>query len=156
MRLLHNIFTLKTLILTWFIRAKSRGEVNQLTCIQSLNRKWRRRGSQSNFSMIVWMNIFLSVLIRSLWTLIMHKSESLSSDIVDRSHVLARLSVLNGRSTVQVVAGRVSNMIIASRTAGNKSVFFTKSTQPYSFCLMDSFLFMSYHDIASCSKLSIW
>ncbi|KAH3754076.1 hypothetical protein DPMN_188735 [Dreissena polymorpha] len=60
-----------------------------------------------------------------------------------------------GRSTVQVVAGRVSNMIISSSTAGNKSVFLTKSTQSYSFCLMVNFLLMSYHDHASCSKLSI-
>ncbi|KAH3812484.1 hypothetical protein DPMN_140918 [Dreissena polymorpha] len=56
-------------------------------------------------------------------TLIVHNPESLSSDMVDLSHVLTRLSVLNDCSTDQVVAGRVSSMIIASRTAGNKSVF---------------------------------
>ncbi|KAH3822462.1 hypothetical protein DPMN_124241 [Dreissena polymorpha] len=53
----------------------------------------------------------------------MHNPESLLLDMVDLSHALTRLSVLNDRSTVQVVAGKVSNMIIASRTAGNKSVF---------------------------------
>ncbi|KAH3806962.1 hypothetical protein DPMN_135292 [Dreissena polymorpha] len=36
----------------------------------------------------------------------MHNPESLSLDMVDLSHVLTRLSVLNDRSTVKVVAGR--------------------------------------------------
>ena len=56
--------------------------------------------------------------------------------MVDLSHVLTRLSVLNDRSTVQVVAGRVSNIIIASRTAGNKSVF----DQVNKILLFDGFL----------------
>lgn len=75
------------------------------------------------------MNIFLLVLVQSLWTIIMHNPESMSSDIVDLSHVLTLLRVFNDNSTVQVVASRVKNLIIASRTAGNKSIFFTKSTK---------------------------
>ncbi|KAH3754068.1 hypothetical protein DPMN_188727 [Dreissena polymorpha] len=37
----------------------------------------------------------------------MHNPESLSSDMVDLIRVLTRFRVLNDRSTVQVVAGRV-------------------------------------------------
>ena len=55
--------------------------------------------------------------------LIMHNPESLSSDMVDLSHVLTRFSMLNDHSAVQVVAGRIRNMIVASRTAGKISVF---------------------------------
>ena len=40
--------------------------------------------------------------------------DSLSSDMVYLSHVLTRLIVLNDLSTVQVVAGRVSSVVLSS------------------------------------------
>ena len=55
----------------------------------------------------------MSEFIRLLWTLIMPHPDSLSSDMVDLSHVLTRLIVLNDLSTVQVVAGRVSSVVLS-------------------------------------------
>jgi len=63
--------------------------------------------------MTFWMYEFLSEFIRLLRTLIIHSPDSLSSDMVDLSHVLTRLIVMSDLSTVQVVAGRVSSVIIA-------------------------------------------
>jgi hypothetical protein len=48
----------------------------------------------------------------------MHKPDSLSSVIVDRSHVLTLLSVLKERSIEQVVAGRASAVRMADRIDG--------------------------------------
>ena len=59
------------------------------------------------------MNDFLFEFIRLLWTLIKHSPDNRSSDMVVLSHVLTLLDVLNDRSTVQVVAGRVSKVISA-------------------------------------------
>ena len=67
----------------------------------------------AEFAMTFWMYEFLSQFIRLLWTLIIHSPDSLSSDMVDLSHVLTHLIVLNDLSTVEVVAGRVSSVIIA-------------------------------------------
>ena len=93
------------------------------------------------------MNEFLSEFIRLLWTLIIHSPDSLSSDMVDRSQVLTRLIVLNDLSTVQVVAGRVSSVIIAWRTGGKTSIFFTKYTNSNSswFSDWEKFPFLSCH-----------
>jgi len=67
----------------------------------------------AEFAMTFWMHEFLSQFIRLLWTLIIHSPDSLSSDMADLSHVLTHLIVLNDLSTVEVVAGRVSSVIIA-------------------------------------------
>jgi len=55
------------------------------------------------------------------WTLIRLKSDKRSSDIVDRSHVFALRKVLNNLNAVQTFTGRVRAILIAWRTAGNKS-----------------------------------
>ena len=123
---------------------------------QFLKKKWSRRGSLPNLSILSGCMNFC----QSLFGFCGHSPDSLSSDMVDLSHVLTHLIVLNDLSTVEVVAGRVSSVIIAWGMAGESSIFFTKSTNSNSSWFSEFrprkifFLVMSYQDMASCSKLS--
>ena len=98
----------------------------------------------------------LSLLIFVGWTLIMHKPDKRSSDIVDGSQVFTLRKVLNDLSAVQVVTGRVRAIQIAWRTAGNKSaclsIPWSSPTPPCSSCFS---LRISNHVAASASKFSI-
>lgn len=82
-----------------------------------LNNNFRRLDFFPNSSMEFSMNL-LSSSILFLCTLIIHNPDNRSSPIVALFHVLTRLKVLNDRSILQVVVGRVAPILIASATAG--------------------------------------
>ena len=68
----------------------------------------------------------------------MHNPESLSSDMVDLSHVLTRLNVLNDRSTVQVVGAGL--IIRSSPTARPETNPFFDLVNKILLILFDGFL----------------
>ena len=82
----------------------------------------------------------------------MQRPDRRVSLIVDLNHVFSLRSVLKDLSTVHDVAGRVSAMRIALRTAGNRVVCVTSSIIPRE--LSSSFC-TSYHARASSTRLSM-
>ena len=79
---------------------------------------------------------------------------SQSSVIVERSHVLTLLKVLNDLSTVHVDTGRAIAVHIALRTAGNSTASLNMSMKPNWFTWNPLLLHTWYHVFASSTKLS--
>ncbi|KAK2155466.1 hypothetical protein LSH36_239g00021 [Paralvinella palmiformis] len=85
----------------------------------------------------------------------MRRPDRLLSLIVDLNQVLILRSVLKDLSTVHDVAGRVSAMRIALRTAGNRVVCFTSSIIPRELSSSGLCFCTSYHARASSTRLSV-
>jgi hypothetical protein len=70
------------------------------------------------------------------WTLSRHNDDNLLSDIVERNHVFTRLIVLNERSTVHVVAGRVIIIRMACRMLDRSPFTAIGHIATFLWCLM--------------------
>ena len=89
------------------------------------------------------------------WTLSMQRPDRRVSLIVDLNQFFTLRSVLKYLSTVHDVAGRVSAMRIALRTAGNIVACFTSSIIPRELSSSGLCFCTSYHARASSTRLSM-
>ena len=89
------------------------------------------------------------------WTLSMQRPDRRVSLIVDLNQFFTLRSVLKYLSTVHDVAGRVSAMRIALRTAGNIVICFTSSIIPRELSSSGLCFCTSYHARASSTRLSM-